>query len=326
MDNYIKNQTLEHLTKAQNITIAVSQNSGFDGLAAGLALYLSTKKLGKNASILANPPTVEDAKMLYGVDKIGKPEGKQNLVVVVDNAVKNVEKVTYFLDEDRLRIVIHSFPGSKGTAKEDISYEETASKPDLIFVIGFNSINELRNEVTHEQIINPDTWTISINKNEMSQKFAQANVHEHQAASISEITATLIQNLALPVDEDIAFNLYSGISHATEMFSPSYSRPSSFEAALWLVKFGAGKASLAARATQQPSFASLEGQTYHAGSSITKVTSPPSEELTKKPAPPDMIDRQETQIEEVEVKEKSQEAWLKPPKIYRGSKSFDSES
>lgn len=325
MDDYLKGQTLEHLAKAQNVLIAVSQNIGFDGLAAGLALYLSVKKLGKNASILAKPPTVNDAKMLYGVDKIGKGGGEKNLVVVVDNAVKNVEKVTYFLDEHKLKIVIHSFPGSKGTAKEDISYEETASKQDLIFAVGFNSISELKNEVTHEQIINSDTWTVSISKNTMSQKFAQVSIHEHQAASISEITAILLQDLALPVDEDIAFNLYSGISHATQMFSPSYSRPSSFEAALWLVKFGAGKASLAGTA-RLPGFASPRGQAYDAGLDITKVTSVPPEELAKKTVLAEMIDRQETRIEEVEVKEKSREAWLKPPKIYRGSKSFDSES
>ena len=125
MDQNSKEKTLENLTRAENILIAVSDNSDLDTLASGLALYLSCLKLGKNVSVLAKPPSVGQALMLYGVDKIGKATGKKNLVIVLDNAVKSVDKVTYFLDNDKLKIVVHHLPGSQGVIKEQISFEET---------------------------------------------------------------------------------------------------------------------------------------------------------------------------------------------------------
>jgi len=50
MEDFQKKQILEKLSNSQTILIAVSKKSGFDGLASGLALYLSIKKTGKKAN------------------------------------------------------------------------------------------------------------------------------------------------------------------------------------------------------------------------------------------------------------------------------------
>src|SRR3989344_8471084 len=212
MDQQSKEKTLENLTKAENILIAVSDTTGVDGLASGLALYLAFQKLGKNTSIMAKSPSVGDAMMLYGVDAIGKLTGKTNLVVVVDNALDNVDKVTYFLEGDRLKILIHPLPGSKGISQDQLKFEQTVAKPGLIISIGFSSIEELIKVITQEQNIDSDVWIISISKEELSPKFAQANVFNPQSATLSEISTQFIQELALPVDEDMAYNLFAGIS------------------------------------------------------------------------------------------------------------------
>lgn len=309
MDDYLRKQTLEKLTKATNILIAASKNSAFDGLASALAIYLSCIKLGKNITIVAKPPTVDDAKKLYGVGKIGKDENEKNLVISIDNAIKNVDKVTYYLEGDKLKIIVHALPDSAGVSRDEIKFENFMSQYDLIFAIGYESSEQLKNEITHEQDFTPECWIISVNNNELSEKFAQVNVHEHGAASISEIAAILIQDLALPMDEDIAFNLYSGIAEATKMFSPAYAKISSFEAALRLIKFGAGKASLAAKSPTEVQLSNGIPQSKQ------------NQQLK-----PTVMDKSETPPEEIETKRQTQESWLKPPKIYRGSKSFDSES
>lgn len=329
MDEYLKKQTLERITNAQSILVAVSKRSGFDGLASGLAVYLSSKKLGKNVSICAMDPTVGDAQSLYGVDKIGKSEGKKDLVLVIDNAVKNVDKVTYFLENGVLKIVVHSFPDSTGVLKDDVSFEKAASKPDLIFAIGFNSLEELRNEIVHEQNISSQLWILSINKDSSSQKFAQINIHEHNAASVSEITSKLLQELALPVDEDISFNLYSGIKNATYMFSPKFAKPSSFEAAQYLIKLGAGKASLAETNEFRQSSTARQSKRadFGLGTSRKVIVQEDNQLLQSQPTDRSLFrDKHQAPIEDVEAKERSQKSWLKPPKIYRGSKSFDTES
>lgn len=315
MDQETKQKSLDNLTRAETVLVTVAKTAGFDALASGLALYLSCIKLGKNTSIQAKPPSVGDAQNLYGVDKIGQIGGSKNLVVVINNAVDNVDKVTYSLEETQLRIVIHPFPGAKNVTQEQVSFEEAPTKPNLIFAIGYESAEQLKQEITHEQIVDSNCWIINISKKDMGQIFAQVNIFNDQASSISEVSAQLFQQLALPLDEDIAYNLYAGLLSATNNFSPALTTPFSLDIASWLIKFGAGRASFAQEQSRQASF-TVQDQ-------IDKLVSGQQieDKNTYSPSP-----LNQTPIENVERKSSGQETWLKPPKIYKGSKSFDREN
>lgn len=303
MDDYLKQQTQDKLTKSEKICIAVSQTLGFDGLASALALYLSLSKLGKNPQVVAKNPSVDEAMKLYGVGKIGNlPDSKKNLVISVEHASTNVDKVTYALEGSRLKIIVHAIPNSIGISQSDISFSKEASNPDLVIAIGYDSIESLKNDFTHEQSIDSKTFIITVNKMQMRQNFAQINILEDGANGVSEVVTRLLQELALPVDEDIAFNLYSGIAFSTQNFSPSLTNPASFEAAQWLVKFGAGKASFASKQAEVPQ----DQQT--------------NQLQTERPSPVKPLQH------DFDSEETSQEDWLKPPKIYHGSKSFDTDS
>lgn len=312
MDQNTKDKTLDNLTKTESILIVVSDETGFDGIAAGLALYLSLIKLGKNVSIVAREPSVGDAEQIYGVNHIGKTADKKTPVVIIQNAIDTVDKVTYFLEEDRLKVVIHSLPGSAGVTKEQISLEYSSTPANLIFAIGFENLHELQSKIAHEQQISPESWIISINVGELKQKFAQDSFVDPQAISISEVTVKVLQELALPLDEDIAFNLYAAISQSTQNFSPARTKPQSFEIAAWLVKFGAGRASLAQKDTK---------------TADQHISQPAA--FNRKPiqTAQDFFESQPA-IEEVESAPelKPSKDWLKPPKIYKGSKSFNGEN
>lgn len=330
MDDYLKEETQKNLARAQSVLVAVAKDAGFDALASGLALFLCLKKLGKNVSIVGPTPKVSDAQSLYAVDKISREQGNNNLVITINSAIDKVDKVTHFLDGKNLKLVIHALAGSQGAKKEDIGFEYSSISPDFIFAIGYESIDQLRKEIAHEQNINPDTWIVSINKDKLSQKFAQVTLHDPNVSSNCEITTTAIKILSLPIDEDIAFNLYSGMSHATQMFSPSLTTPTTLETAQYLIKFGAGKASLA-NLDIEPKFSSVLPKPDSL-EDIWGSTKPSRAQSAVFPASrktdyAQFLNKSEKQkpIENIE-KEESKESWLKPPKIYRGSKSFDSES
>lgn len=313
MDPNSKQKTLDNLTHAESILIAVSKNSGFDGMAAGLALYLSCIKLGKNTIIQAKDPSVDDGQKLYGVDKIGRFEGNKNLVIVVNDAVDNVDKVTYSLEDTKLKIVVHPIPGARSVNRHQISFEETSTKPNLVLAVGFQTQEELNQVIAHEQNLDPKIWVININKQDVGRISAQVNVFNDQAASICEVTAHIFQELALPLDEDIAYNLYAGIAQVTNYFSPSLTLPLSFETASWLLKFGAGKASFA-KPQPEPAYPIRPFQ----------AEAPLTQEPDNEYPVPDPYDQ--PAIEQVErPKATTQENWLKPPKVYKGSKSFDNE-
>lgn len=312
MDQNSKEQTLEGLTKSENIAIVVAKDLAFDGLASGLALYLSLAKLDKQVIILAPEPQVADAQKIYGVDHVGKTSGIKTPLIIVRNAPETVDKVTYFLDGDTLKVVIHPLARGSGVAKDQISLEYTNNQIELVFALGFASIEKLRSEITREYTIGSDTRIISIDKQEPSQKYAQSNFIDPSVTCVSELTAQLIQDLALPIDEDIAYNLYAAIREATGNFSPAKASTKTLEIASWLLKFGAGRASLAQKFDQN----------RHEETTSALLPSPI-------PSAGSLFDRTPT-IEELEGKQEHTEArsgdWLKPPKIYQGSKSFDREN
>ncbi|MBI3283028.1 hypothetical protein HYZ70_03030 [Candidatus Curtissbacteria bacterium] len=310
MDQNLKDTILDNLTRAQNIVIVVAKPLGFDGIAAGLALYLSLIKLDKNVTVIAKSPTVGDAQNLYGIDRIGRAEGTRNPVIVVDNAVETVDKVTYFLDKTKLKVVIHPLPGTQEITKDQISIDYISAPASAVLAIGVDNLHDLRSEFTHEQEISPDAWIVNISNLQPSQKFAQIDVVNTEAASVSEVTAKMLQDLALPVDEDIAFNLYSGIRATTDNFSPNMVSPVSFELASWLLKFGAGKASLARHDVSPISSAMPRIEEIPQSVDFGRYT-PPIEEVERQPQVPEVP--------------KSGD-WLKPPKIYKGSKSFNGEN
>lgn len=316
MDNNLKQQIQDRLASAQSILIVVSQKTGFDGIAAGLSLYLSIKKLGKNVSIVAKNPTVGDAQLLYGVDKIGKNEDKKDLVISVADAVKNVDKVTYFLEGDVLKIIVHAFPDSNGISTEEITFDKASTKGDILLSLGFSSIEELRSELTHEQDIDSNIWIVNLNNSTPVKKFAQLDLSDPNVSGISEITTSFFQLMAFPVDEDIAFNLYSGLAAASQMFSPKIVTPNTLQVAAWLLKFGAGKAGLA------QSTAALYESTTKASRNVL-LEQPGIQPLDQNQTTGKI---QETSEEQIEREKQAQKEWLKPPKIYRGSKSFDIES
>ena len=170
----------------------------------------------------------------------------------------------------------------------------------------------MQSKITHEQQISPEVWIISVNIGELKQKFAQDSFSDLQAASLREVTVKVLQELALPLDEDIAFNLYTAISQSTQNFSPAHIRPQSFEIAAWLIKFGAGRASLAQKDTKSPNQHISQPAAFN-----RKPIQTSQDFFESVPA-----------IEEVESAPelKPSKDWLKPPKIYKGSKSFNGEN
>lgn len=346
MDEAIKKQTLGLLSKSQTISIVVSQKSGFDGLASGLALYLSLKKAGKNPTISASNPTVGDARSLYSVDKINKEKSQKDLVINIPNAIQNVDKVSYNIKENQLKITIHSLPNSVGIPSEDVTFEKSNIKTDLIVSIGFESLEQLKTEYTHEQLIGSDSLIINVNSGNLNQKFAQINIISPTSSCISESIVNFIIQLGLPLDEDAAFNLYSGIKNATNMFSPINTKETTLQTAQHLIKLGAGKTTLAAKessirilrgreSSQIPSQPRLQAENLAALSQkiSQSYTNPDkiarSRKIGAKSKPisaPLYRDAGGTPLEKVEAKEGGKQSWLKPPKVYRGSKSFDRES
>lgn len=335
MDQNAQEAILSKLTKSEQPLIAVSPEGTFDDLAAGLALYLSIKNLGKKPLIYAKVPTVGEAQRLYGVGEIGGAQNPNNLVITIQKAVESVEKVSYFLDkENKLNITVHALPGGPGVSREDIAFDNLPVLSDIIFAIGFEAKSQLEQIITLEQLNDPNILTVNITKSPMSQNIAQINIIDSGSMSMSETVSDMLQKLALPVNEDIAYNLFAGISFASDNFSPVKSTQRSFQMAGWLVKFGAGKSSMASSPQRDSHFESIYAPAPPRTADTTMATQNVTMSKIGNNFPQDkaisrqnLSSRRQDQISSLpQDATESKKDWLRPPKIYKGSKSFDRES
>src|SRR5690348_8632337 len=98
MDNNLFQRIKELIDANSQIGVVVSPNPTFDGMAAGLGLYLALKQMNKDVSIVCpTDPTVADSS-LVGIDKVGKSFGGSgagsDLIVSFPYKEGEIEKVS----------------------------------------------------------------------------------------------------------------------------------------------------------------------------------------------------------------------------------------
>lgn len=237
MDNSSKIQDI--LAKNDKISIAVGKNSSMDEMGAALALYLSLKTQGKKISIgTPSTPTVAISS-LVGIDKVKDAITSDGGDLIVSFPYKEgeIEKVSYTLENGHLNIIVKAGNQGLSFTEKDVQYKHAGENPTLLIVIGTSRLSDLG------PLFNPetfkDTTVINIDNKEDNQNFGDIVLVSSRFSSVSEQVANLISSLNMPLDTDIAQNLLSGISFATQNFQSKETSYLAFEMAALLMKKGA---------------------------------------------------------------------------------------
>jgi len=229
----------EALTPAQTFAIVLPTNLNTDKVAAALALFLSLKKAGKQASLVCSAPMIVEYSSLIGVDKIGQKLGGRNLMVSFDYREDSIEKVSYHIENNKFNLVIQPKEGFPPLSTEKINYAYFGSQADVVLTIGAASWENLGNLYTENKSVFEESQSINLDIHPHNSQFAKINLVESGMASLSELVTLMLSALNLPLDEDIASNLLQGIKKATFDFSLNKSGPSTFEAVAICLRAGA---------------------------------------------------------------------------------------
>ena len=234
------NQELQNLksklSTAASILIALPNSPSQDSVAAALALYLSISQSGKQVSVVAaSEPVVRDSH-LVGVDKITTDVGGKNLVITVNAPDEAVDKVTSNTEGGHLNLIVIPKKGTPGLTQNDITFSYSGSAADLVVAVGaadlkdFGALAEKEHEVfAAENLVNLSNQVGS---------FGGINLTD-PSSSNSELVTAVLQELALPIDVDIANNLMRGIEDATSGLTSPNLTADTFEALAVLYRAGA---------------------------------------------------------------------------------------
>ncbi|MCL4354924.1 hypothetical protein M1349_05715 [Patescibacteria group bacterium] len=341
MDEIMLRQLQDILTREFNIGIITGKNPSVDDMGAALALFLSLSASGKNVSIVSPTDPIVELSSLIGINKVKNRFAgiSGDLVVSFPYKEGEIDKVSYTLEDGFLNIVVKEGELGLSFNQKDIRYSRSAGIPKVVIVVGSPRLSDLTDILDPAQM--KDITVVNIDNSSDNQGYGDIVLVSQKLSSVSEAIANIIQNLGLTLDKDIAQNLLSGISSATENFQNQNTSPLAFEMTAALIKQGAVR-SIGRRQPQdvktpfdfgvplkpqtQPVIEQKEAQRE----SNQETKEDPFVRLQKKLD--EMKAKQKQEVSEETKKESKQENapsmsegapddWL-TPKIYKGSTNF----
>lgn len=226
------------LGAAQEILVLTHENPNQDSLGASLALFLALSSAGKKGTVACPTPLTVEFGNLVGIDKIRQELGSKNFIISLDYVEGAIEKVSYNVTDNKFNLVIEPRVGAPPFSPEKVHYSSSQASPDLIFVLDSADLQHLGKFYQDEKDLYSKVAVINIDYHPNNSHFGKINLVDSEASSTSEIITLLLQNLGLPLTEDIATDLLIGISFATNNFASASTSAGAFEAAAICLKAG----------------------------------------------------------------------------------------
>jgi len=325
---HLKIKTL--LSQHTHVGVIMSKNPVLDHAAAGLSLYLTLRQIGKQALVISPTAPTAEISRLAGIDnvKTSLDSNEGDLTVSFPYRDGEIEKVSYNLDQENNLLHIIVKAGNKGLLfhEKEIQFKRGIGKiPPLMFFIGVARLTDLGT------LFNPDafkdTTIINIDNRPENQGFGDIVLVSPKFSSISEQVAQLLSQVDVPdLNQDIAQNLLSGISHATKDFQDPKTSYLAFEMAGALMKKGAIRQPTVQKEEKQESSAAFFTSQQQRPQPITPQPRPQTFPKPQFPQPfqpqpvrqPQFPPVQQNQgIQSQQNHQIPPEDWLKP-KIYKG--------
>lgn len=222
------------LQSAQSILIALPKNADDDTVAAALAFYLTLQKMRKQVSIVTDGDIRVEQAHLFGINKISKQlSGGNTLVVSLPYKEGTIEKVSYNIEGDKFNLVIEPRGERLTFSPDEVEYNFGKGEYDTVFVFGAIDLNNLGNLYKNHQSTFSGKQLVNIDNHSGNTGFGQVNIVE--PGPISQTVAVFFKALRLPLDQDPASNLYTGIA-SKGTISLETASPDLLEAVAYLMR------------------------------------------------------------------------------------------
>lgn len=233
-------KVIEILQNYTSGVICLGENPTTDTLAAATSLYLGLTQLGKNISIASSHGVDSD---MVGAEKVQSEitTSGDNLVISFPYQEGSIDKVDYFIQNDKFNVVITPRPGTPALDSKTVHYSTAGGSVEFIIVIGVSSLRTLGALYTENQELFKQSKLINIDRSLTNAYFGTANFVNRNVSSLSELALTILNTMNVEIDKEIATNLYAGVIDATKSFTTPSTNAATFETSAQLLKAGATK-------------------------------------------------------------------------------------
>lgn len=232
----------ELLPQVNQVVIFLPDNASRDMVASALSLSLSLQQIGKTTNVVYPRPAIVGWSHLIGVNKLVQSIGNKNFVISLDYIEGSIEKVSYNIEGNKFNLVIEPKPGTPPFDENKVSYSHTGMAADLIVTIGVQTPEQLGKYYSENVQLFKEKSVLTID-HKGTARFGKINLAK-STSSVAEIMTQLIKLLQLPINSDIASNLYDGLVSGSRNFTILQANADTFELAAWVLRQGARKAGI----------------------------------------------------------------------------------
>ncbi len=223
---------------AQNIVILLPETATRDAVASALALYLSLSQSQKQVTIGYPKQPIVGWSHLVGLNKLTTKLGNKNFVISLDYQEGAIEKVSYNIEGNKFNLVIEPRPGAPQFDEKKVSYSYSGMNADVIIAVETPTRQALGAFYTENKNLFEEKPVVVVDNHTQNAQFGKINV-VRPTATIAEIVYQLLNDLHLPIDMDIASNLFDGLITGSRNFTHQAVTAETFEIAAELLKSGA---------------------------------------------------------------------------------------
>lgn len=240
----------------KSVLVILPQDARFDAVASGLSLALALEKRGYATTVSSPTPITVEFNRLVGVNKVREDLGDKNLVLsFVNYPADNIEKVSYNIDNGQFLLTVVPKPGNKAPGQEHVALNHAGISAEMIIVVGANYPEGLGKFAENQELTQSVGKSLVLLGNAPLSGWPKSiELIDASGVSISEATYEVLQAIGVPIDEDLATNLFLGLESGTNGFTVPSVRAETFALASDLLKAGARRRPVGPAMPAMPQF------------------------------------------------------------------------
>ncbi len=183
-------KVIETLQNNNSGVICLGENPSTDSLAAATSLYFGLTQLGKNVSIACSGELNSD---MIGTEKVQSEltTSGDNLVISFPYTEGAIDKVDYFIQNDRFNVVVTPRSGTPALDSKNVSFSTAGGSVEFIVVVGASSLRSLGALYTENAELFKQSKVINIDRSLTNAYFGTANFVNRNVSSLSELALTI---------------------------------------------------------------------------------------------------------------------------------------
>ncbi len=233
-----KQQIAELVKNNQRILIVGHKNHGGDCVGSMLALERVLSAQGKEVGLVLSEMIDQTLLFLPGIDRIQQDVPARDLIIQIDKAKNDVEKIGYNEDNGILSIVIS--PKGKLLSAKDLKILAGNYNYDLIIVLDTPDVEKIDSIYDKYTELFFEVPIINIDHHSGNDYFGTVNLVDMTATSTAEILVSIIEAMGPNYfDADVATCLLTGLIADTASFKSTNTTPKSLTISAQMLAAGA---------------------------------------------------------------------------------------